>query len=148
MKKYLLLAFLALSLSGCVLVPFLDSFEKSGLREKDRKEILEKTVTAFYTKVTNGEFSDLGEYLDPEFADDLIDQLRINRRNEKIIEGTIDFVTFDEDAKEARVDMLVSFFEKPYYIVNERIEKQTWVFLGISSQWRLRAREITQVNPK
>lgn len=147
MQKIILLLLLT-CLSGCVLVPFIDSFEKSGFREKDRKTLLDKTVNAFYKKVIAGDFSDLGEYLDPEYADELIDALRANRRNEKIIEGKIDFISYNEDVKEARVDMLVSFFETPYYIVNERIEKQNWVFLGVSSQWRMRAREITQVNPK
>ena len=137
MKKILFLIFVIFVCTGCPLVPFIDSFKKMGATEVDRKNMLKKTVDSFHNKVLAGEFMHISDFILPESKDEVILGLRKNRKTEKIVETNIDLIDFDEDAKNAEVEVIVRYYKIPYFIVLDRIEKQEWTFVGVRSHWKL-----------
>lgn len=144
MIRVLMLLTISISLSGCFLVPFVDTFQKSGITESSRKELLPQKLKSFYTNVRARRFFDMSEYLHPDRRDTLLTAMRKNRKTEKVTDSEIDYIEFFDDARTAEVHVLVSYFHKPYYVVQQRLEKQIWKFYGSRSSWRLYQRVIDE----
>lgn len=136
MKKLFLLLFL-INLTACPLIPVFDTFKQMGMTEDSRKELLPKKVKNFYNDLMSQRFLHMGQYLAEERREALLADLRKNRKDEKIIEGKIDLLDFYDNTNRAEVEMIVRYYQSPYFIVKERIEQQTWKFYGSNSGWRL-----------
>ena len=144
MMRFLILLTVSVSLSGCFLIPFIDTFQKSGITESSRKELLPKKVKSFYSNVVAGRFFDMAEYLHPDRKDTLLNAMRKNRKIEKVTAYEVDYLEFFEGANTAEVHLLVSYYHTPYYVVQQRLEKQIWKFYGSRSSWRLYQRVIDE----
>ncbi|NLF25506.1 MAG: hypothetical protein GX589_07600 [Deltaproteobacteria bacterium] len=144
----LLLGLLPLALGGCqLMVPVIDGFKKAGLTEGDRKNLLKPEVQGFQTAMSSGELDHAIQYLKPEAVElrqALIDEMRRTKHKEKVVDSRIDFMIFSEDAHRAEVEVLVKYFEIPYYVVNQRIEKGVWEF-ELSGGWKLVERTFSKV---
>ncbi len=141
--RYVLII-LTLCLSGCFLTPLVDSFQKSGLNSEARKSLFPKTFKAFYNEVVSQRFLNFDDYLVEENQFELVKILRDSRKIEKIVGGKLDFVDFDKNARIATADVIVENYKVPSYIVNERVERQIWVFTGPSAGWQLKSIEMME----
>jgi hypothetical protein len=141
--KYITLVFM-ICLSACFATPLIDSFHKSGLNADARKDLFPKTFKAFYNEVVGSRFLNFDEFLVEEHQFKLVKQLRESRKVEKIVGGKLDFVDFNKAANKAVADVIVEYYKVPTYIVNERIERQTWIFTGPNTGWQLKSIELAE----
>ncbi|MCB0321032.1 MAG: hypothetical protein KDD60_08910 [Bdellovibrionales bacterium] len=129
-----------LSFSGCaIFVPVIDSYKSIGVQRSDRERLLNKELVAFNQARFWGPKGNTLQYVDEKAQEVMIDYLR-EQKEEKIVESQVDFVTFQEDAYEAKVSARVKFYRVPYYVVEEREESQSWVF-SLSDGWKIRSIE-------
>ena len=147
MRKLLtisVLTIIMLSLSSCIFIPFIDGYKQIGVTESDRKTLFDKTNKAFYNLILSGRYNNISDYLHPDYKDELVAGYRKERKEEKVVESSVDIVDFYEHANTAIVEMKIKAYRIPYYILEERYEKQKWEFLGVRSKWRLVSREIIE----
>ena len=144
----IVLGLLPLALSGCpLMVPIIGGFKQMGLTEGDRKNLLKPAVQGFQTAMGTGDLDGAIHYLQPEAIElrqALIDEMRKKKHKEKVVDSKIDFMIYSDSAHRAEVEVLVKYFEVPYYIVNQRIEKGVWEF-GLKGGWKLVARTFSEV---
>ncbi len=140
-KKILMLIILPLALNACVLAPFIQSFKEIGVTEADRIVLFEKTMKDFEVAWQAGRLSRVLRYADESNRDSLSQLLRKSKKNEKVVDITVDDVAFNEDAREADAEVIVKYYEVPYYVVNERIEMEKWIFT-VNTGWRLKSKEV------
>ena len=117
------------SLQGCVaLVPIVKSYSEIGVTEGDRMALLEEKVDTFNDAMYWGKMQRALEMSDKTNHDSLRRELRRRKKEERVVETEIEFVDFSEEAYKANVDVLVKYFKVPFYVVNERLERQEWEF--------------------
>lgn len=132
-------ALLFASLAGCqVAVPFIDSFKQIGATEGDRVQLLAKSIKQFQDARYWDDQTVAMNFFLPDKRMELLQTLRRKQKDERIIESKVDDVTFTDDSKSAEVNVLVRSYKVPYYVVNERTERQTWKF-SLSQGWQLEA---------
>ncbi|MCI5064746.1 hypothetical protein MRY87_03360, partial [bacterium] len=123
-----LCAFAFGSLPGCILVPFINSAKQSGLMREDRERLLQEEVTKFHRVRFWGKPMQALAFASREGRGEVEDFLRAHSKNEKVVESEVELIDYAEDAYEAIVSARVKYYRIPYYIVEERIEKQDWTF--------------------
>lgn len=136
------LAAFSLSQSGCILVPFIDSFKESGVTRADRERLLQQTVSDFQRERFWGNGGGALSFAEGTSREELREIIRDSRRSEKIVESEIEFIDFDKDAYKAQVDVIVKYYVVPQYVVQERIENQQWRF-SFTDGWRFHALEVS-----
>jgi hypothetical protein len=133
----------ACSLSGCILVPFIDAFKKTGATEGDRMALLAPEVQRFTEAIGWGKKTEaLGFVLD-ESRKEISTQLKKIGSEERIVDSKVDEVEWANDAFDAHVAVKVQYFMVPYYVVKTRTEQQHWVF-SLTSGWKLKERVIEE----
>ena len=140
--------FLAVTLSGCpVVVPIIDSFKQAGVTAGDRKNLLKPVVQNFHRSMTSGDLDGVLSLVDeeaPTLREALIQEMRTSKRKVTVVDTQVDLTMFEDDAYIAQVDVLVKYFEVPYYVVNRRIEKETCKF-SLSGGWKISSRLIENI---
>jgi len=144
-SRFLVVFLLSLFLSGCVLVPWIDSYKKIGVSEGDRQRLLQERVLEFQRAVYWGRPEAALAFVDPEVRDDLWRVIRARGDREKIVDSKVEFVKFEENSYSAEVDVAVKYYRVPYYVVQERVERQQWNFT-ISDGWRYSAMELVELD--
>ena len=131
------LGVLATQLVGCVaFAPLIKTYSEIGVSREDRVRLLESNVNEFHDAVYWGRSQTALSLAKEESRNELRQLIRsIRKSKQKIVESKIEFVDFDEDAYEAEVEVLVKYYEEPYYIVRDRTEKQKWEF-ETASGWK------------
>jgi hypothetical protein len=133
----------ACSLSGCILVPFIDAFKKTGATEGDRMALLAPEVQRFTEAIGWGKKTEaLGFVLD-ESRKEISTQLKKIGAEERVVDSKVDEVEWANDAFDAHVAVKVQYFMVPYYVVKTRTEQQHWVF-SLTSGWKLKERIIEE----
>jgi hypothetical protein len=141
-RAFLLLS-VVLCLQGCILVPFINSAKQSGLLQSDREGLLEKDVERFHRIRFWGKTMKALSYTNREHRDQVRDYLRAHSDDEKVVESEIEFIDFFEESYKAEVLVQVKYYRVPYYVVEERIEKQQWEF-SVGSGWKVNDIEIEE----
>ena len=140
MKKILLALVLAISLSGCLLVPFINAYNEMGWSPESRKELLSKSLKRYSNSLSSQNIQDLANFITAdkryELARGFVDP------NTKMVDGRINFIDFDSDAKKANIDFVVRYYQIPFYVVKERTEKLTWEFEGSDDGWKIHDRKV------
>ena len=138
--KLLLLLSIITALNGCFLAPAIDSFNKLGVTASDRQNLLASRIQSFNDALFFGAPGEAEEFVIPDKRLELQRIIRRQRKEEKLVDMRVDAVGFESDAYKAIVDVVVRFYKVPFYVVNERVERQVWEF-SVSSSWQLSQRE-------
>ena len=129
------------NLSGCIFVPFIDAFKKTGATEGDRMALLAPEVQRFSEAIGWGKKSEALTFVLDESKKDISGQLKKVGSEERIVDSKVDEVEWANDAYDAHVAVKVQYFLVPYYVVKTRTEQQHWVF-SLASGWKLKERVI------
>lgn len=140
MKKIFLLLTATACLGGCILVPAVASFKKAGLTEGDRRTLLAEDLKRFHDLLTFNNGSAAFSYIDPEHYNTVSAKLLEQAETEKIVETKIKHIQFEEGAYSATVDVSTRSFKVPFYIVNDRLERESWAF-SLSDGWKIKAKD-------
>ena len=127
----------ALSLQGCVLIPFVQAFKETGATEGDRKALLEPEARKFADAMVLGNKSLAATVVMPESWPSISKQIRSRNEEERVVETKLDDVQYSDEARKATVTVKVRYFQVPFYIVKLRIEEQHWEFT-MGDGWKLR----------
>lgn len=139
-RHSLLLIFVPLlSLSGCLLVPFIDAFKQTGATEGDRMALLAPQVKNFTDAVGWGNRTKAANMALEETRRDVMKQLKSVGEDEHIVESKVEDIEWQESATKATVSVRVKYYMAPYYVVKNRLEEQRWEF-ALGSGWKLRDR--------
>ena len=141
--KFGILSLIVLAISSCVLVPVIDSVKKAGLTEGDRQALLGKRVKAFHESLYWGSTDDALLFVEDESKEDVAQKLDGIGDSEKVIETKVKTVNFEDNSFTAKVSLTVRSYKVPYYVVNDRHEKQTWIF-SLTDGWKLKSLEVVK----
>lgn len=132
----------AASLSGCVLVPFIQAFKEVGATEGDRMTLLNQEVKKFNAAVVWGNHTEATAYIAPESQLKLASQFKDATEEERIVDSKVSNVVWSDSAREAMVEVKTKFFRVPVYVVNTRVEQQRWAWTG--GEWKLVDRTLSE----
>jgi hypothetical protein len=134
----------ALTVSGCVLVPFVQAFKETGLTEGDRMELLPPQLKKFADARMFGNKSLAMALVASESQAEISKQLQDKNEQERIVKSQVDEIEWIENARRARVVMKVESFTMSQLIVKTKKEEQQWEFSPVSG-WLMTGRtEITE----
>ena len=134
--RSLLLCLIVLLQSGCFLAPTIDSFKKVGFSEEDRKALLPNAVKTFSDARHWGEPGEAMRMAAEKNREQIKNLIRKEKKEQKIVEGKVDFVDFSENGTKAEVDVMVRYYKVPYFVVTDRMEKQIWEF-SLTDGWQI-----------
>ncbi|MEY4667940.1 MAG: hypothetical protein RL518_639 [Pseudomonadota bacterium] len=132
----------AMTLSGCVLVPFIQAFKEVGATEGDRMALLDKEIKGFNSAIVWGNHTEAASYVAPESQLKLSSQLKDTSEEERIVDTKVTNVVWGEGAREASVKVKTKFYRVPVYVVNTRTEEQKWTWN--SGSWKLVDRSVQE----
>jgi len=130
------------SLSGCILVPFIQAFKEAGATEGDRMTLLNEEVKKFNAAVVWGNHTEAASYIAPESQLKLTAQFKDATEEERIVDSKVSDVVWADSARDAMVKVKTKFYRVPVYVVTTRIEEQHWVWSG--GAWKLVDRSIQE----
>lgn len=130
------------SLSGCVLVPFIQAFKEVGATEGDRMTLLNQDVKKFNAAVVWGNHTEATSYIAPESQLKLASQFKDVTEEERIVDSKVSNVVWSDGAREARVEVKTKFYRVPVYVVNTRVEQQRWTWSA--GAWKLVDRTLSE----
>lgn len=130
------------SLSGCVLVPFIQAFKEVGATEGDRMALLNEEVKKFNAAVVWGNHTEAASYIAPESQLKLSAQFKDTTEEERIVDSKVTDVVWADSARDANVKVKTKFYRVPVYVVTTRIEEQHWVWSG--GAWKLVDRSVQE----
>lgn len=138
MKKLAIVSLVAISffLNGCLLVPFIDSFKESGIQESDRVRLFDKQIRQYKYALMDGRSGGMLKFVQREQFPEMRKTYRDMFNGQKIVDSKVDYVDFEDESHIAKVDLEVSYFRVPQYVVQSRIESQTWKF-EVGTGWKL-----------
>lgn len=142
--KYKILAILIMLLSalqGCFLAPTIDSVRRAGVTPASRRGLLPENIKKFHDALYWGTPTEIMRYVDEKGREVISKQVSDMQDKERVVESKVKNIEFDDDAYEAEVNVNVRSFKVGYYVVTDRIEKQTWAF-SLSDGWKIVSREI------
>ena len=143
-KKLLSVVFVVIlsqALSSCFFVPFIQSFKDIGATKADRMALLETRMKDFQSVWKDGKSMRILPFVERESWGNFKTHLRANRGKETIFEADVDFIDFDEDGYQAEVEVIVKYYRVPYYVVDERVEREIWNF-SLKNGWQISEKEI------
>lgn len=133
----------SMSLSGCILVPFIQAFKETGATEADRMALLSDEVKKFNAAVVWGNKTEAMTFVAGESKLKLQSQFKDNSEDERIVETKVDSVEWGDAARTATVSVKVRYFRVPVYVVNVRKEEQQWQFT-MSDGWKIKERVVNE----
>jgi hypothetical protein len=139
----LMLIGVSISLSGCVLVPFVQAFKETGVTAGDRKALLGQEVKKFTDAIMWGSKSEALSIVAEESREEIARELGGLSEEERIVDSKVDEITWGDDAYTATVKLKVRFYKVPFYVVKNRVEEQQWNF-SVGTGWRLTSRTVLE----
>jgi hypothetical protein len=128
LQRLALVVLTFVSLSGCVLVPFVQAFKETGLTEGDRMALLPPQVKKFSDARVFGNKRDALDLVAPESRAEISKQLQSAGPQERVVKSQIDEIEWLENAYKARVVIKVDSFTMNQLIVKTTTEEQKWEF--------------------
>lgn len=135
-KLILTTCILLTSLSGCILVPAVDSARKAGLTKLGRQEALESRLREFHNALFWGRFNSAVAFATPENESVLRNQFRNNQGKRRVVDSKVEYINFDEDAYKADVEMELRYHNLATNIVTPARKFEEWQF-SVSDGWRI-----------
>ena len=132
----------ATSLSGCVLVPFIQAFKEVGATEGDRMSLLNQEVKKFNAAVVWGNSTEAASFVAPESQLKIASQFKDTTEEERIVDSKVNNVVWSDNARGAVVEVKTKFYRVPVYVVNTRVEEQRWAWN--EGSWKLVDRTLTE----
>ncbi|MCB0334416.1 MAG: hypothetical protein KDD55_13005 [Bdellovibrionales bacterium] len=124
-----------------MLAPLIQSYKQIGVSESDRQQLLQDSVKDFQRALYWGQAGEAVALTEEASQEELRKLIRTSRKSEKIVESKVDYVEFGDESMDAEVEVVVKYYKVPFYVVNERTERQKWNF-SYSSGWKYVSREI------
>jgi hypothetical protein len=131
---------ICITLGGCIFVPVLDSIHKIGITKEDRKAKLQNDVKSFLEALYWNNLNSAIYFVSEKNKDELKNSLT-NNENKKIASYKIDFYDFDQDAKNAQVNVTLRTYNIGNLIVNDTKETQSWEF-SLDKGWKITKRSV------
>lgn len=138
-----LLSIAGLTLSGCILAPTLDSIQKAGLTEASRMSLLTIAIRDFHEAMQWGDDGAVLALVSQDGQLAVREQLRGTSKDERVVESKVEEVMFSDSAYKADVEVTTRYYQAPFYIVRDRLEKQNWVF-SLTDGWKLDKRIVVE----
>lgn len=132
----------ASSLSGCILVPFIQAFKEVGATEGDRMTLLNQEVKKFNAAVVWGNQTEAVSFIAPESQLKLASQFKDSTEEERIVDSKVNNVVWSDSARGAVVEVKTKFYRVPVYVVNTRVEQQRWAWT--EGSWKLVDRTLSE----
>ncbi len=142
LASLLMVAVIPTTLSGCVLVPFIQAFKEVGATEGDRMALLDNEIKGFNSAIVWGNHTEAASYVAPESQLTLSSQFKDTTEEERIVDTKVTNVVWGDGAREATVQVKTKFYRVPVYIVNTRIEEQKWTWS--TGSWKLVDRTVRE----
>lgn len=142
LASLLMVALIPTTLSGCVLVPFIQAFKEVGATEGDRMALLDKEIKGFNSAIVWGNHTEAASYVAPESQLTLSSQFKDTTEEERIVDTKVTNVVWGDGAREATVQVKTKFYRVPVYVVNTRIEEQKWTWS--TGSWKLVDRTVRE----
>jgi hypothetical protein len=142
LASLLMVALIPTTLSGCVLVPFIQAFKEVGATESDRMALLDKEIKGFNSAIVWGNHIEAASYVAPESQLTLSSQFKDTTEEERIVDTKVTNVVWGDGAREATVQVKTKFYRVPVYVVNTRIEEQKWTWS--TGSWKLVDRTVRE----
>lgn len=128
------------SLSGCVLVPFVQAFKESGLTEGDRMNLLAPQIKRFSDARLFGDNTAALALVASGSQGDISKQLRGREEGERLVRSEVEEIEWSDSARAARVVLKVESFKVSQLVVGSKREEQRWEFAS-GSGWLMTARK-------
>ena len=132
LSKKIIYVFLSLffvgSFSGCIVAPFIDSYNQLGLSKTDREKLINKSVKSFFEKLYWGSPLQAAELVKAEKRPEVHTKLVAIVKNVRVFEHAVETVTFDDDSRKATVLTNVKQFQVPFYVVETKPITTIWSF--------------------
>jgi hypothetical protein len=135
-RLFLLLSLVALSLNSCLLVPFVESFNRTGITRQQRVAQLTPTVNNFQSNLFWGEREKALTFALPTKEERLRAVIRSLPEDERIVDAKVIETLFSKEAYEASVVVKIRSYMPANLIISERKHKQTWKF-ALGNGWRI-----------
>ena len=145
MTKYAFIFALLLNLTGCIVAPLVDAFNKIGLTESDRVALLTPDVKGFNEALIWGDKSRALAYASEKSREKISEQLDELGEEMKVVDSKIKDIEFKEDSYKASVSTVMRYYKVPYYVVKNRKEIQEWVF-DLQSGWKMSERTVKDIS--
>ena len=127
------------SLSGCVLVPFVQAFKESGLTEGDRMNLLPPQIKRFSDARLFGDKAAALALVASGSQGDISKQLQGRQEGERIVRSEVEEIEWIDSARAARVVLKVESFKVSNLVVGSKREEQSWEFAA-GSGWLMTSR--------
>jgi len=127
-KGSVVVLLVALQVSGCVLVPFVQAFKETGFTEGDRMALLAPQIKKFSDARVFGNKSQAMALVTSESQAAISKQLQDKPEQERIVKSQVDEIEWSEDARKARVVLKVESFTMSQLVVKSKREQQRWEF--------------------
>jgi hypothetical protein len=139
LRQLLVLLVMLSSMTGCILVPFVQAFKETGLTEGDRMALLPAKVKKFSDARVFGNKTEALSVVAEDSKVEIANQLQTGKERERIVKSQIDNIEWLESAYKARVVVSVESFTMSQLIVQTTSEEQQWEF-SAGSGWLLISR--------
>jgi hypothetical protein len=128
------------SLTGCVLVPFVQAFKESGLTEGDRMNLLPPQIKRFNDAQIFGNKTAALALIASEAQAEISKQLQARQEGERLVRSEVEEIEWIDSARKARVVLKVESFKVSHLIVGAKREEQRWEFTA-GSGWLMTSRQ-------
>jgi hypothetical protein len=82
-------------------------------------------------------------FMTPEIRGDFVRSMVSAGRGTRVVEGRVETVDFDPEARKADAVVVLRMYKEPFFIVQDQREKQEWSFIG-NGEWQMSARTVTR----
>ncbi len=131
----------ALLVSGC---STLSSLDHITMGKSSREAELQLAVDHFCKAYYWGSTGELAQYVEDGAWRDFATKFNQHRKGERLVDLQVENVDFDDNSRSAQVDIKVRYFKEPTYLVQQRVDKQTWNFHRLDGGWRFHKLDIGQ----
>jgi hypothetical protein len=115
----------------------------------DQKEqMLQKRIERFNQALYWGDAGLAVSYVVPANRDGVYQKAKKSRKSEHYVDLEIQKVDFEDDKESAEVVIDVQFYRTPNYTIQNRTEKQRWVFERFAGGWLLEELSVVSAEPQ
>jgi hypothetical protein len=132
----LLLALLILCLNSCLLVPVVDSINKTGITRQQRVEQLAPAIQHFQSNLFWGERDRALAFAPSNKQERLRSIIRSFPDDQRIVDAKLVETEFTNEAYKAKVTLKVRSYLPSNLIISERKQYQTWSF-ELGTGWQI-----------
>jgi hypothetical protein len=134
--KFVLAFALLLACSGCILVPILDSVNRSGITRQQRVDQLPPAVKGFQDALFWGDQQRALAMVPPESQSVVSAIIQKLPEDERVVDAKMLSADYGEDAYDAQVLVRLRSFSPSSLVIVERKQQQSWRF-DLGGGWQV-----------